>query len=53
MTVEIKASALRNENVTKTLPYELYVDPKILQQEYEHIFKKSWQYVGHIGQLQK
>ena len=47
-----KVSALQHENATKTLPYELYVDFTVLQREYECIFKKTWQYVGHIGQFQ-
>ncbi len=34
-----------------TLPYGWYTDPEILRQERERIFRSSWQYVGHTGQL--
>ncbi|MCL6444992.1 MAG: Rieske 2Fe-2S domain-containing protein [Alicyclobacillus sp.] len=35
----------------RTLPYRLYTDPVVLQEEYRHIFKRSWQYVGHESQV--
>ena len=34
-----------------TLPYGWYTDPEILRREQERIFRPSWQYVGHTGQL--
>ncbi|MDX6472201.1 MAG: choline monooxygenase [Gaiellaceae bacterium] len=34
-----------------TLPYSWYADPEILRREQERIFRSSWQYVGHLGQL--
>jgi carnitine monooxygenase subunit len=34
-----------------TLPYGWYSDPEILRREQERIFRSSWQYVGHLGQL--
>ena len=34
-----------------TLPYCWYADPEILRKERERIFRPSWQYVGHTGQL--
>jgi nitrite reductase/ring-hydroxylating ferredoxin subunit len=37
--------------VEKTLPYGWYADPDILRREQERIFRSSWQYVGHTGQL--
>ncbi|WP_047152985.1 aromatic ring-hydroxylating oxygenase subunit alpha [Aneurinibacillus tyrosinisolvens] len=40
-------------NQTKTMPYYLYSDPKVLPEEQEKIFAKSWQYVGHVSQIQK
>lgn len=40
-------------NRVKTIPYRLYADPSILAVEQEKIFAKSWQYVGHVSQLQK
>jgi phenylpropionate dioxygenase-like ring-hydroxylating dioxygenase large terminal subunit len=35
----------------ETLPYAWYVDPAVAAAEREHIFRRSWQYVGHIGEL--
>jgi choline monooxygenase len=35
----------------KTLPYGWYSDPEILRRERERIFRPTWQYVGHRGQL--
>lgn len=35
----------------RTLPYRLYTDPAVLQEEYLKIFKRSWQYVGHESQV--
>jgi choline monooxygenase len=37
--------------VETTLPYGWYTDPEILRREQERIFRPSWQYVGHSGQL--
>jgi carnitine monooxygenase subunit len=37
--------------VERTLPYSWYSDPDILRREQERIFRSSWQYVGHAGQL--
>jgi phenylpropionate dioxygenase-like ring-hydroxylating dioxygenase large terminal subunit len=51
MTLEF--NALLDEKADMTLPYELYVEPSVVRKEYERIFKKSWQYVGHVGQLKK
>ena len=34
-----------------TLPWAWYSAPEILQREGERIFARSWQYVGHTGQL--
>jgi choline monooxygenase len=35
-----------------TLPYSWYSDPEILRREQERIFRGSWQYVGHLGELE-
>ena len=35
----------------KTLPWNWYFEPEILQREHEAIFRRSWQYVGHLGQV--
>ncbi|GMA59944.1 Rieske 2Fe-2S domain-containing protein [Alicyclobacillus fastidiosus] len=54
MNVELsrpEVSAFQDENVDMTLPYALYVDPMVLRMEYEKIFTKSWQYVGHVARL--
>jgi phenylpropionate dioxygenase-like ring-hydroxylating dioxygenase large terminal subunit len=37
--------------VKTTLPWAWYNAPEILQREGERIFARSWQYVGHAGQL--
>jgi choline monooxygenase len=37
--------------VETTLPYSWYADPEILRRERERIFRPTWQYVGHTGQL--
>jgi phenylpropionate dioxygenase-like ring-hydroxylating dioxygenase large terminal subunit len=34
----------------ETLPYAWYVDPEILRQEQERIFRSAWQYAGHAGE---
>ena len=34
-----------------TLPWRLYTDPATLEREREAIFRRTWQYVGHLGQL--
>jgi carnitine monooxygenase subunit len=35
-----------------TIPWSWYSDPKILSLELERIFRRSWQYAGHLGELQ-
>ena len=35
----------------ETLPYSWYSDPAIYRLEQERIFRRTWQYVGHVGQL--
>ncbi len=44
---------LTTEQKYKTMPYRLYTDPKVLEEEQEKIFSKTWQYVGHISQVKK
>ena len=34
---------------TRTLPWSWYTDPAVLQLEQERIFRRFWQYVGHVG----
>ncbi|MHB1833730.1 MAG: aromatic ring-hydroxylating oxygenase subunit alpha [Solirubrobacteraceae bacterium] len=36
----------------QTYPWSWYSDPAILSLELERIFRCSWQYAGHLGQLQ-
>jgi phenylpropionate dioxygenase-like ring-hydroxylating dioxygenase large terminal subunit len=36
---------------TETLPYSWYSDPAIAAAEQERIFRRSWQYAGHTGEL--
>jgi choline monooxygenase len=35
----------------QTLPWTTYADPALGRLERERIFARSWQYVGHVGQL--
>ena len=35
----------------RTLPWTWYADPEVLRREGERIFGRSWQYVGHTGQV--
>jgi phenylpropionate dioxygenase-like ring-hydroxylating dioxygenase large terminal subunit len=35
-----------------TVPWSWYSDPAILTKEMERIFRCSWQYAGHLGELQ-
>ena len=36
----------------RTLPWSWYADPEVLRREGERIFARSWQYAGHLGQLE-
>ena len=36
---------------TRTLPWGWYSDPAVLELERDRIFRRSWQYVGHIGEV--
>ena len=36
----------------ETVPWSWYSDPAILAREMERIFRRSWQYAGHLGELQ-
>jgi choline monooxygenase len=35
----------------RTLPWSWYSDPTVLDLERERIFRRSWQYVGHAGEV--
>ena len=35
----------------RTLPWGWYSDPAVLELERERIFRRSWQYVGHTGEV--
>jgi phenylpropionate dioxygenase-like ring-hydroxylating dioxygenase large terminal subunit len=37
--------------VETTLPWAWYADPGVLRREDERIFARTWQYVGHSGQV--
>ena len=37
----------------KTLPWSWYSDPEILRREQERIFRRTWQYVGQAGQVER
>jgi len=38
--------------VERSLPWAWYADADVLRREGERIFARSWQYVGHTGQLE-
>ena len=46
-------ASLRSVSVVevRTLPWSWYTDPAVLQLERERIFRRSWQYVGHTGDV--
>src|SRR3954449_7450541 len=35
----------------ETLPYSWYADPAVAAAERDRIFRRSWQYAGHTGEL--
>jgi choline monooxygenase len=35
----------------RTLPWSWYTDPAVLELERERIFRRSWQYIGHAGDV--
>jgi phenylpropionate dioxygenase-like ring-hydroxylating dioxygenase large terminal subunit len=37
----------------ETLLWSWYTDPEVHRREQDRIFKRSWQYVGHVGQVEK
>jgi len=39
------------ESRVETLPYSWCADPAVAGAEREEIFRRSWQYVGHLGEL--
>ena len=36
---------------TQSLPWSWYVDDAVLRAEQERIFRRAWQYAGHLGQV--
>ncbi len=38
---------------TETLPWSSYSDPEVLAQERRAIFERSWQYAGHLAQVER
>src|SRR3954467_9020572 len=39
------------ESRVETLPYSWYADPAVAAAERDRIFRTSWQYAGHTGEL--
>jgi hypothetical protein len=37
----------------RILPWSWYSDPDVLRREQERIFRRTWQYVGHVGRLEE
>ncbi len=46
---EVRVSNTLSE--AHTLPAWLYTDPKVLEAEKREIFRRTWQYVGHLSQI--
>jgi phenylpropionate dioxygenase-like ring-hydroxylating dioxygenase large terminal subunit len=49
--VTTTARTLQFSPVERTIPWTWYSDPDVLRREGERIFARSWQYVGHTGQV--
>src|SRR5439155_7442771 len=49
--VTATARTLQFAPVERTLPWGWYADPDVLRREGARIFARSWQYVGHAGQV--
>ena len=39
------------ESRVETLPYSWYAEPSVAAAERDRIFRRSWQYAGHTGEL--
>ncbi|MFJ8068593.1 aromatic ring-hydroxylating dioxygenase subunit alpha [Peribacillus sp. NPDC096447] len=48
-----KVENATNRTFERTLTYDKYTDPKVLEKEIDLVFSKSWQLVGHVSQLEK
>ncbi|MER2088382.1 aromatic ring-hydroxylating dioxygenase subunit alpha [Sporosarcina sp. JAI121] len=48
-----KVENAANRTFERTMTYDKYTDPKVLDQEMDLIFSKSWQLVGHVSQVEK
>jgi phenylpropionate dioxygenase-like ring-hydroxylating dioxygenase large terminal subunit len=48
-----KVENATNRTFERTLSYDKYTDPKVLDKEMDLVFSKSWQLVGHVSQLEK
>ncbi|KKK38955.1 (2Fe-2S)-binding protein [Mesobacillus campisalis] len=48
-----KVQNATNRTFERTLTYDKYTDPKVLEKEMEMVFAKSWQLVGHVSQVEK
>ncbi len=38
---------------SRVINRDIYVDPDIFEAEKSRIFHKTWQWLGHVGELQK
>jgi phenylpropionate dioxygenase-like ring-hydroxylating dioxygenase large terminal subunit len=47
----IRVTGTELEQGLRTLPYGWYTDPRVAAVERERIFRRSWQYAGHVGEL--
>ena len=48
-----KVENVASRTFERTMTYDKYTDPKVLEKEMELVFSKSWQLVGHVSQVEK
>ncbi|MCM3403561.1 MULTISPECIES: aromatic ring-hydroxylating dioxygenase subunit alpha [Cytobacillus] len=53
MTAYNKVQNATNRTFERTLTYDKYTDPKVLEKEMDLVFSRSWQLVGHVSQVEK
>ncbi|MGV3262542.1 aromatic ring-hydroxylating oxygenase subunit alpha [Cytobacillus pseudoceanisediminis] len=53
MTAYNKVQNATNHTFERTLTYDKYTDPKVLEKEMDLVFSRSWQLVGHVSQVEK
>jgi len=47
----VSISPMATTTGSRTIPWDWYVDPSVARIEQERIFRRTWQYAGHTGDL--